>query len=356
MKAAYFIAQEKNAERFTAFFEREGIFLTAFSADDIRKLTAFIQRDKTIAQQNYVVIDVGTVKTWSIDHILNAVQNLRRFTTARLVFLGEPCEDLTELYGALANVHRVDCLIIDDGSVDVEAELRKCLVGKEPLPDRMQAIQQMMAQQTAQAAKPLMIPPGLVIHVAVAGTMPRCGVTTQVFAIYHYLKSLGFHPAIWDKLGRLLEALQEYERFELKDNGVITIRSVDFCTSELPQYDAYVIDYGELTPEKEALFRGADMSVLVGCTKPWEMRALGAAIHMLLGKPCEHLVTLASFSAPGALDKLARHLGKYYGVAPYAPDFWQAPEDAAVYAGTILPALKEICGMQRRVAPELEVG
>ena len=46
MKAAYFIAQAKNTERYNAFFEREGVFLTPFSASDIPSLTAFITRDK----------------------------------------------------------------------------------------------------------------------------------------------------------------------------------------------------------------------------------------------------------------------------------------------------------------------
>ena len=33
----------------------------------------------------------------------------------------------------------------------------------------------------------------------------------QSFALYHYLKSLGWHPAVWDKCGRTLPLLQKIE-------------------------------------------------------------------------------------------------------------------------------------------------
>lgn len=356
MKAAYFIAQAKNTERYNAFFEREGVFLTPFSANDIPSLTAFITRDKAIVQQDYIVIDVGEVKTWSISHILSAVQHLRRFSSAQLIFIGEPCEDLTELYGSLANVHHIDCLITDDGNTDVDEELKKCLAGKSPLPDRMRAITQMLEQQTAQIVKPLNIPTGLVIHVALSGTMPRCGVTTQTFAIYHYLKSLGFHPAIWDKLGQLLQMLMRYEQFERKDSGIVTVQNIDFCAEQLPQYNAYIIDYGTLAPETAPLFCGADLSVLVGCTKPWELPAFAEAVKLLFGTPCEHLVTIASFATQGELDKLAKYLGSRTGAAPYLPDWWHGADDTTAYAQLLLPELKEICGEPaQRASPTMEV-
>lgn len=357
MKSAYFIAQPKNMGRFNDLFESESVFPTEYNADNIPSLTAFVQRDKSIATQDYVCIDVGPVRMWSISHILSAVQLLRRFSSAQLIFIGEPCEDLTELYGALASVHHVDCLITERGNGTTTEELQKCLAGKMAMPERMAAITQMMAKQAGEITKPLTIPPGLVIEVALAGTMSRCGATTQLFQLYHYLKSLGWHPAIWDKLGQLLPLLMRYEVYRESENGVTTIRDIDFVKTEMPQYNAYLIDYGVLTAEKVPLFRKADLSVLVGCTKPWELPAFAEAVKLLFGVPCSQMVTLASFATAADLDALVGYLGDHTGIAPYAPDWWRSAEDMGAYKTLVLPALKEICGPENQThTPELEVG
>lgn len=355
MKSAYYIAQSNNLERFNGLFDREGILATSFSANKIPSLTAFVMRDKAIAQQDYVLIDVGTVKMWSMSHILSAVQHLRRFSSAQLIFIGGPCEDVTELFGTLASIHHVDGLITDRAGADLEEELGKCFAGRARLPDKMQAITEMMVQQAAQAVKPLTVPPGLVVYVALAGTMARCGTTTQAFAIYHYLKSLGFHPAIWDKIGQLLPLLMKYEQLDRGEDGAITIRGVNFCTHEMPRFDAYIVDYGVLTPENAPLFCKTDLSVLVGCTKPWELPAFAQAIKLLFGYSCQHLVVLASFSTPEELAKVTKYLGERSGIAPYNPDWWELPAGATTYTDLILPALKEICGAPAQRTPDLEV-
>ena len=98
--------------------------------------------------------------------------------------------------------------------------------------------------------------------------MPRCGVTMQSFALYHYLKAHGWRPAIRDTTGRTLKLLQMFEQAEQQDDGVTVIHGVPFCGGTMAQFNAYVLDYGMLTPENAAHFCAADVCVLVGCTKP----------------------------------------------------------------------------------------
>lgn len=357
MKQAYLIAQEKNLDRFQEVFESEDIFITTYNAEKIPSLTAFLTRDRAVVQQDFIVIDVGDVSMWSVSHILSAVQHLHRFSNAVVIFIGEPSEDLTELYGTLASVHRISHLITDKRGVDVPEELRRCLIrDADPIVNKTEFITQMLVQQSKQTAKPLNIPPNLVLNVAVSGSMPRCGATTQTFAVYHYLKSLGFKPAILDEHAKLISVMKQYENTNIEDN-VVSVRGVKFCTETgAEDFNAYVSDLGELSQKNVARFCDADISILVGCTKPWEVKYLAEAIKKLMGRPHKNSITLASFSSKEDLDKLGANLGDRYAIAPYVDSIWRAPEDVSAYTATLLRVLKELCSEKHSEAPDLEVG
>lgn len=336
MKAIYYLAHEEELQRFDALFNELDMLATTVPIEKVPSLTAFVMREKPIVQQDYILLDVSD-RDWTPAHILSAVQQLRRFSSAQLVFLGKPDEETVELFGTLASVHHIGHLIMQHPETDVNAELRNCLLDRPQLPRKLQAIQEQMVQTAARTVSPLLIPEGLVLQVAVAGIMPRCGATTQCFALYHSLKSLGWQPAIWDKCGRTLPELQKYEECTETENAV-EVRGIPFCKGKSPQYNAYVLDYGVLTPELATCFCGADLSVLVGCTKPWEL----AAFHEKLGlaASCRSLITLASFATPQDLERLSKY---FDGGAPYNPDPWE-PSAPQTYAKLLLPELKEICG------------
>lgn len=338
MKAIYYLAHEEELQRFDALFNELDMLATTVPIEKVPSLTAFVMREKPIVQQDYILLDVSSMD-WTPSHILSAVQQLRRFSSAQLVFLGTPEDETVELFGTLASIHHVSHLIMQRPDMDVEAELRSCLTDSPQLPRKLQAIQEQMVQTAARTVSPLHIPEGLVIQVAVAGTMPRCGVTMQSIALYHYLKSLGWHSAVWDKSNRTLPLLQTFEEKACTvTESAVVVHGVPFCKGESSQYNAYVLDYGVLTPEIASCFCGADLSVLVGCTKPWEM----AAFHekLALAASCQSLITLASFSTPQDLERLSKY---FDGGAPYNPDPWE-PSTPQAYAKLLLPELKEICG------------
>ena len=342
MKTGYFLTQEQDLHRFDALWTELDILITAVPVEQIASLTAFIAREKPIVQQDYLVLDVSG-GNWTTAHILSAVQQLRRFSSARLIFLGGPDEETVELYGALANVHHVQHLIMQQPDTDVETELRSCLQDGPQLPRKLRAMQEELVQTAVRAASPLRVPDGLICEIAAAGTMPRCGVTMQSFALYHYLKAHGWRPAIRDMTGRTLKLLQMFEQAEQQDDGVTVIHGVPFCGGAAAQFNAYVLDYGMLTPENSAHFCAADVCVLVGCTKPWELPAFADALKLVMSHPSRNLITLASFSTQRDLDRLAKYFGDRSGLAPYHPDPWE-PSAPQVYDALLLPALRELCG------------
>lgn len=346
MKSIYYLAHEKNLRRFDDLFNELDFLATEIPIEKVPSLTAFVMKEKPIVQQDYLILDVSE-NDWTPAHVLSAVQQLRRFSSTRLIFLGKPDEETVELFGTLAGIHHVNNLIMQKPGTDTVTELRACLTEQPQFPRKLQAIQQQLVQTAARTVSPLLIPDGLVIHVAVAGTMPRCGVTMQSFAIYHYLKSLGWRPAIWDECGRVLPQLKIFEQeFVVEKDDAVEIHGIPFCQGESSPYNAYVQDWGMLTQENAVHFGAADLNVLVASTKPWELPAVADALKQVVSHPCRGLITLASFSTQPDLDRLSKYFGAKNGLVPYYPDPWQPPE-LENYTKLLLPELKALCGQPR---------
>ena len=355
MTSLYILAQSKNMTRLSNLFHPEQFLVSAFDTSKLPSLTAFVTRDKAISQQDFVLLDVGRAENWSDAHIFSAVQNLRRFSNAKLIFLGEPCEAVTDLFGKLASVHHIEHLITDQPGTDVEAELNRCFSNAPKFHDKLQAIQGMMAQQAVKASRPLTIPQGLILRIAVAGTIPRCGVTTQTFAVWHALNSLGFHPAIQDTREHLLPSLLQFEAHTKQSEECVLVHDIPFCTAEQPQFNAYIMDYGTLTPYNITPFRQADLHLLVGCTKPWELTGFADAMRLLMPYGCQPLM-LANGAAPRELSTLKKYFGEQIFLVPHCPDLWTpAVEVTKAYTQLLLPSLKELCGMRSAPTPDCEV-
>lgn len=345
MKTIYYLAHEADLSRFDALFTELDLLATPWPIEKIPSLVAFVTKDKTVYQQDFLLIDVSG-RDWSSSHVLSAVQQLHRFSSAQLIFLSTRSEESTELYAALASVHHVEYFITETKNTDTSAELRSCLL-EEPRPlRRMKVVRDKLVQEAAKTAAPLTIPDGLVIHVAVAGTMPRCGTTTQVFALYHYLKRLGFSPTVWDKADKTLpQLLKFYPDEAVKRENAVEIRGIPLCRQESPDYNAYILDYGVLHAQNAAAFSLADLAVLTGGIKAWELPAYAEALALLRDHPCRQMACLASFATQKDLERVGKYLGRYSGIAPYHPDLWE-PSSPTPYAELILPCLKEICGME----------
>lgn len=335
----YYMAVQEREHRFDMVFSQLDVVATFLPVVSIPSLTAFITRDKAVNQQDFILCDL-TDAPWSDEHILSAVQMLRRFSVAKPVFLAPGGDRITTLYKALAE-QRIDGLITDDG--DPSEILAAVLRGDEGYVRRLAAVQQAVVDAANQQVSPLRIVPGLVLDVAVCGAQPRIGATTQAVALYHYLGGLGFRPVLLHQGQTAFSTLLELYRDRVvvyEDH--VEINGIRLTEKRSSAFDAYIQDYGVLTPEWAAPFCAADLSVLVGGVKPWELPLLAAAQQTALqGKP-GHLVTLLSFAAPDDVGEVREYLGDCGAVA-YHPDIW-SPGSDSVYRAVVLPALRQICG------------
>lgn len=341
MKQIYYLTVPERFGRFDALFNELDFVVYPQDIRKVKSLVAFVNREKTLHQMDYILIDL-TECEYSQEHILSAVQLLRRFSVADLIFLSPAGEETDLLFGRLA-AFRLSGLVSVDSETDPQAELRACL-GDEGgnFTRRAAALQTGMAAEAVRKATPLRIPPGLVISVAVAGAQSRVGVTTQCFALYHYLKALGFHPAILDEERRSLDILAAlYEGKVEQRQGCAVVKGIPFCTEKVEGLNAYILDLGVLRPETAAQFSGQDLSVLVSGAKPWELPHLAEALNMI-GKQPRRLATLISFATQKDMENIGKYLGAHAANVPYHPDIWE-PGSTAAYRDAILPCLKAVC-------------
>lgn len=335
----YYLAAPEREHRFDAVFGQLDAVVTFFSLASIPSLTGFLARDKMVDQQDYILCDLDGAE-WSDEHILSAVQTLRRFSVAHMVFLSPSNDHTTILYQHLAE-QRVDGLIVDDG--DPSGTIAAALQGDSGYMHRLSAIQRGVVEAANREVTPLRIVPGLVLDVAVCGAMPRVGATTQAIALYHYLSQLGFRPVILEQEGSIWETVRElYQDKVLEMDRYSEVNGIRLTTERSEDFNAYITDYGVLEPGRVKTICAADLTVLIGGVKPWELPYLASAYNQLKkGEPRE-LVTLLSFASPEGLADVREFLGDCAALS-YHPDLW-IPGSDTVYRSVILPHLVKICG------------
>lgn len=343
MIQVYYITDPGREHRFDAVFTQLDVVATFLPVKAVPSLTAFITRDKAVNQQNFILCDLADAP-WSDEHIVSAVQMLRRFSTVKPVFLAPPSERTTALYKILAE-YRVDGLISDPGTGDLSEILSAVLRGDQGYVRRLAAVQQAVVAAANHQVSPLRIPPGLTIDVAVCGSQSRVGTTTQAIAMYHYLGGIGFRPVLLHQGQEAFTTLlQLYHDRALTMDDYVEISGVRITEGRSPTFDAYILDYGVLSPELVPPFCAADLSILVGGVKPWELPLLAAAQKLAQGGSPQQLVTLLSFAAAEDMQEVQDYLGAC-GTVAYHPDIW-TPGSDSVYRSLVLPALRKICGSE----------
>lgn len=346
IQICYLCANEA-AHRYDRLFESLDIDYTVYDIDKVKSLTTFIKQERTLVEKDFLLIDL-TAASYKNNHILNAVQHLRAFVKAELIFIAEPSGETTQLFGYLASRFHAKHLIEMTGDTDtLIKQVKACILGENSPMVFTEHLARKGAEETIAATtpSPLEIPAGLVIHVSVAGAMSRCGTTTQAFTIYHMLAHYGFRPAILDSAGGMISQLWDFYSGE-KHSGHVTISGINFCTEAGGAFNAYVEDVGVLTEWNAKRFCDADLSALVVATKPWELPiALPKIKYAQESRKGNELVLLANNTPHAEARELEAITGALL-VTPYRPDIWSRDVEEE-YSSHFLPKLKKICGMEQ---------
>lgn len=250
-------------------------------------------------QYDAVLLDCRPGLAYSLPHILAAAQRFKR----QNIFFGVVT------------------------APELQNELKTRNVAAEATPEPL--LKQLSASKKTKTVPVhgLTLPPKKKIQIDVYGTQSRIGCTTQTFRICRYLASLGLSPAVW---------LEEDQKMALaplfETDGAI--RGLPVTTQELPPgCNCLIRDCG--------VFSGsgaADVNILVGGIKLWELPATVAALTRFAEQP--HPIVIVSFGVEGQSAVLRRICPAATIIdAPWQPDPFS--EEVTDYSA-LLPCLQEI--------------
>lgn len=342
MKTMCYVSYEDKKDAFDKLADELDITISHYNMEQIKSLVAFVSREKTIPSQNYLVVDL-TGTDFSAEHIISAIQTLRCISSARPIFIAQKNDVTDHLFGKLINF-RVTNLISLTSSTNVIKEMRQCLSDEGMVfTEKTSEIQNARAMAANAVVQPFKIPEGTKITLCVSGCMGRIGTTTQTFALWHYLKSLGFSPAVFCKGEEFIKLLMElYEKEVIEYEGYISVKNIPFCLQPDDKlWNAYIIDNGVLDEHNRQDFVEADISVLVGGTKPWEIEELASSLRFAEG--AKRMAALMSFASQEDVDELHNVLNMSLYSTPYHPDIWEKGNSTSVYKAAVLPYLTELC-------------
>lgn len=272
---------------------------------EVPSLTALLFDSEEIGA---LIIQDTDVIQWSVAHVLAAAKHLLS-SGPTILFgqgkLAEQCQDISFIR------------IASD-----KEELLRILRAKPTASDGGRAMPTFNAGtalprpvNTAQsvAPKPMRIPAGKILMVGVVGSQHRIGCTTQAICLWHYMKSLGFDPAIVADAAQISEIASVMECKEI-DAGYL-IEGIPFVANAALAYDCYIMDLGIEAP-REAL-NSADLLVLVAGSKPWELQHTAAAVRAISSIKKDAAVML-SYSS----QKEAHSIQPLFGAIPTATAPW----------------------------------
>lgn len=347
MKRLIWIASEKREKLFDEVWNAADIISRFYNIEHIPNLMSFVTRSKALADQEYFVVDL-TEATYDDEQIIEAVRMLKQLSAARPIFIAPACEDADILYGLLEG-EGVTNLVKEKPDSDLEDEMRMCIsTDGRSFASRVTALQDNFAAQAMAIVRPITIPDGVQISIAVAGTMARVGTTTQSTTIYRYLKKLGFKPLLIDATRNIYEAVQLVYADRIENRGLFfTLDDMALSDEDVPDemFNARITDIGVLAEDNITQFQSADISVLVSGVKPWELAHLAHAKKRLAAAKASTYVTAISFANSNMVNQLRKYVGETAEAVPYRPDMFDSGIniDCAAYRALMLDQLKELC-------------
>lgn len=340
MKQLAYLTNSESKNRFDDLFDKLDISVDWFDIDKASSLVTWIMRTPSLPQMDYILIDLFD-DLYSNEHILSATQYARALTTATLIFLSPKGDRTTELFGQLASGFNLSSTIEDNSNEEeVGEKLEQIIKGENPR-NFMQSIAESSIKHAKQAShKTINLADGIVVTFNLAGTMNRCGCTTQCFALYHFLKKIGLNPLLILSPSQLEQLVQVCDDCEEKENHHI-INGVCVATAQCEKFNAFISDIGVLEKNNILSFLSSDFPLLVGGTKPWELTFL---FEKLLWCKDNNVSVLLSFSSSATVDEIAEYIGDDYEITPYYPDIWNSVDNDYYLDKLLYGKIKEYCG------------
>ena len=293
----------------TKHLQAAGFSVQRFSYREVPSVTALLLSHTNVC--GMVIQDQSSV-IWSGAHILAAAKQLS--VKGHTVIVGG---------GKLTEQCKSSPLVSVCTDITPLADLLKRPIKKAPAGKAGLQVKPKPAALTEQKAevpepvKPLKIPADKILFVAVLGSQPRVGCTTQAVGLWHYLKALGFDPAIASSAEQIAQIVGAMHNEQIE--GGYKVEGIPFVTDTALAYDCYILDLGS-NVNLEEVKRTADCIILVAGSKPWELQNTAAAARAVRGS--KHRILLSFTTKENAEKLMPVFAGELAIAAPWIPDIW----------------------------------
>lgn len=309
----------------SSFLKAAGYPVLDLRLDEVYSLTKLVlDRDDLSA----LVIQNTDPAPWSAAHLLAAAKHLHHAGPTILVGngrLSQGCQN-TPFVSTVCN--RQDILtLLRRPSVKTDPGQTKPTAA--PLPEH--------SVSPAVSILPLSIPTDKILLIGVLGSQQRIGCTTQSISLWHYLRALGFDPAIVAGPAQISDMAAVMDCRQI-DGGYI-IDGVPFVSNAALAYDCYLFDFG-LDAAEDGLI-AMDLLLLVAGGKPWELQHSAAAARAVstLAKPAAVILSFVDSSTANTLQPLFGTMPT--AAAPWISDPWQAnPVSLLLYDSLLRNAIE----------------
>lgn len=327
------IALFGNLETLAKALEEKGVSSAVFDAGSTPSLTAMLVAHTDIIS---VVMCAEELGRWSDGHILAAAKALQ--SKGRFLILGESAE-----------AERLKCspLVICVSSIEDALKLllrpkggAAALAAKVTMGETTSA----PVAELEFDARRLKGSESRIYSVAVHGSQPRIGCTTQALGLWHYFKAVGLSSAIVATESQI-HLLEETVANAKRDGDCVTIDGIPFLPEpDKGLHDIYIWDAPNVSCEK---LRPDAVLLVAGC-KPWELYNTIEAMNHVPQDRTAILLSFATEETTQGLRKEIREKGIEVDIAPYMPDPWAEANASLlrIYDALLRPILE-------RKAPDL---
>lgn len=294
--------------------------------EHIPSLTALLLEQPEITS---IAITGAAAQRWSLGHILAAAKTLQ--DRGRMVLVGPGPELAQDLHASPLVILAEDeaqaakILLRPKGGAAAQTPKKAGNGGNGAAPQ----------QELEPSFRPMQISQGMILMIDVVGTQPRIGATTQAIALWHYLKALGFHPAVVMPEAQL-QLLANTMSGAKREGVECVIDKVRFVPDTQRHYDCYIRDMGF---GSRVDHRQANAVVIVAGVKPWEMPNTIQAMHQAVPGKTAMLLSFATEQSRVELSNVWKDIPMV--AAPFTPDPWTAGTAALLILEQLLRPILE---------------
>jgi hypothetical protein len=270
------------------------------------------------------------------DDFLETVLYVKRYYHARIIAAVTTSAASTELFEDLIE-NGVKEIISISQNTDYKAELSTCISYEGKTFADVTALKQNAAgDELRRQFRKIELPPGEVLKIAVVGAFQRCGATSRALGIYRAAEKLGLRACFIDSENKTLPFVIDENAAET--GGVFAFSGINFALDEQANNDPSIFNC--LIFDGDNLHTHADIAVLCGGTKPWEIIP---TIEKAAQFPDSLSAIVFSFSSKAEQNEYSALTGEDLPVcfAPYEADIWHA-KNTTLYEKILLDYAKSV--------------